>query len=128
MDSGRADSRRPGMTTDDLTSVEGALGPRHPRWETKSFHRLIAPQHARQREEHVFVGSGDGLDGYRVAFGETADDFFDKNLRRRGAGRHDEAGDRSEQRPVDFRGALNQRRAWTAGALGHFLEALGIGG
>ncbi len=95
---------------------------------TQLFRRLVAAQHPRQREEHVLIGGGDGLDGHRVALGESADDLLDQHLGRGRAGGDADAGDGAEQRPVDVLGALHQRGACAAGALGHFPQALRVGG
>ncbi len=65
----------------------------------------------------VMVSHADG-----VAVGEGADDLFDQHLRRRRAGGDAEARDRAEYRPVDVAGALHQRGARAAGALGHLLR------
>src|ERR1700693_6568675 len=92
-----------------------------------SLRRLALAQRAGQRKEHVLLGGGDGLEAPRVALRKGADDLLDQHFRSRGAGGDAEPPDGAEIVPVDIGGALHQRRARTAGALGYFLEPLRIG-
>ena len=61
-------------------------------------------------------------------FGEGVENFLDQDFRRRRARGHTQRPDAVQRRPVDVGGAQHQLRVAAAVALGHLLQALGIGG